>query len=92
MIDRTATPAQIVLEHAECAAVFLRHRIGFCDRGGASLDQACAARGVDAAALVRELEATCEACGRAPPDTVTNVRALDTAALVARLVARHHAT
>jgi len=87
-IDRTLTVAQIVLDHPECARVFQDHRIDFCCRGGVAVDEACTRVGADVAAVSSELErAVDERRGAAAPDP----RSLPTAALVAEIVARHHA-
>jgi regulator of cell morphogenesis and NO signaling len=87
-LDRRSTVAQIVLEHSECARIFQDHRIDFCCRGGVTVDEACAARGADANAVYAELEAAiAERAGESAPDP----RTLATPALVAEIVARHHA-
>lgn len=87
LLDRNATVAQIVLEHAVAARVFQKHRIDFCCRGNVSVPEACEARQLDPEAVYAELEAAIpggEARGEDP-------RTLSTVALVARIVDRHHA-
>ena len=47
---------QIAAEHPLATRVFARHGIDFCCGGGRPLTEACARRGVDAAAVVKEIE------------------------------------
>lgn len=85
-LDRSATVAQIVVEHAVAARVFQKHRIDFCCHGDVSVPAACEARQLDPEALYAELEAVIpggEARGEDP-------RTLSTPALLARIVDRHH--
>jgi len=80
--------AQIVLEHPRCAGILVERDIDFCCRGSVSLAKACAARGIDVAALVAELEA---AVAGGPPGTPgLDPRPLTTIQLVARIVDQHH--
>ncbi|HEX7601852.1 MAG TPA: iron-sulfur cluster repair di-iron protein [Polyangiaceae bacterium] len=82
------TVAQIVLDHSECAAVFQKHRIDYCCRGKASLESAAAEQGLDVTQLLAELELAIAARqGAAEADP----RKLSTTALVAHIVAHHHA-
>jgi regulator of cell morphogenesis and NO signaling len=83
-IDRNATVAQIVTEHSAAARVFQRHEIDFCCHGDVSLAEACRARRVDPEALYAELEAAL------PEEAGEDPRRLATAALVGRIVDRHH--
>jgi len=53
--DRTI--GSIVAEDYRTAAVFNAHGIDFCCKGGRSIEAACTAKGVDPAALTREIEA-----------------------------------
>jgi len=85
-IDPNATLAQIVLAHSATARVFQQHGLDFCCRGDVQLSAACAAKGLDARALVTELEAAAGA--RAAPER--DPRELSTPALVAFIVDRHH--
>jgi regulator of cell morphogenesis and NO signaling len=86
-LDRTATVARIVVEHSATARVFQKHGIDYCCHGDVSLLEACAAARLEPDALAAELEAVL-ATPAAQPDE--DPRALSTAALVARIVERHH--
>jgi regulator of cell morphogenesis and NO signaling len=55
-IDRAATVAELVVEHPGRARVFERFGIDYCCGGKVSLEHACAARGLDAAAVAGVLE------------------------------------
>lgn len=85
-LDRTATVARIVADHAITARVFQRHQIDFCCHGNVSVPEACHGRDLDPEALFTELEAALPAAD-APADEPA---ALSTPALVARIVDRHH--
>ncbi len=87
MLDRSQTIAKIVLDHSECAPVFQKHRMDFCCRGNVSLEEACAARGLDPAIVAAELEA---AIAERRGDGAADPRELATPALVAHIVSRHH--
>ncbi|HLK92646.1 MAG TPA: iron-sulfur cluster repair di-iron protein [Polyangia bacterium] len=87
MLDRTPTVAALVLEHPACARVFQRHRIDFCCAGNVSVAEACAARGLDAAAVQAEVDA---AIREADGAGIADPRALPTAALIAHIVEKHH--
>lgn len=85
-LDRNATVAQLVVEHAVAARVFHKHRIDFCCHGDVTVPEACRERQLDPEAIYAELEA-------ALPGAVTEIedpRTLSTGALVARIVDRHH--
>jgi regulator of cell morphogenesis and NO signaling len=86
MIDRNATVAQIVTDHTAAARVFQKHRIDFCCRGDVTVPEACSERQLDAEAVFAELEATLPAAAGPEED----LRSLSVAALVARIVDRHH--
>lgn len=86
VLDSSATIAQIVLDHPECARIFRDRRIDFCCRGQLTLVEACAGTGLDVAVLIDELERAVG--GRAPTDL--DPRELATAELVELIVARHH--
>lgn len=86
VLDRSATVAQIVLDHPECARIFREHRIDFCCRGELTLAEACAAGGIELAGLVDELERALGARAQWDLDS----RALPTSELVELIVARHH--
>lgn len=82
------TVASVVIEHPQCADVFRRHRIDFCCRGEATIEDAAAERGLDAGALVEELERVIDEWR---DDGQVDPRGLTTAALIDRIVSRHHA-
>jgi regulator of cell morphogenesis and NO signaling len=88
MLIRTPTVAAIVLEHPACARVFHKHRIDFCCAGNVSVAEACAARGLDAAAVQAELDAAIRETAGAPFD---DPRAVPTDALISHIVEKHHA-
>lgn len=85
-IDRNATVAQIVTEHAVAARVFQKHGIDFCCRGGVTVPEACRDRAIEPEALFAELEASLPAGGDASPDP----RRLSTSDLLDLIVERHH--
>src|SRR5512140_1227089 len=86
--DRSATVAQIVTEHCVAARVFQKHRIDYCCRGNVTIPEACRERALDPEAVFAELEAALPSGAHAAP--AEDPRALSTAALVARIVDRHH--
>jgi len=86
-MDRSATVARIVTEHAATARVFQRHGIDYCCHGNVSVPEACLGARLDPAALFAELEAVLAAGEERPEE---DPRALSNAALVARIVDRHH--
>jgi regulator of cell morphogenesis and NO signaling len=86
VLERSATVAQIVLDHPECARIFREHRIDFCCRGQMTVAEACAGSGQDAAALIDELERAIGERSRKDVDP----RGLATPELVQLIVARHH--
>lgn len=85
-LDRSATVAQIVVDHAAAARVFQKHRIDFCCHGDVSVPDACRERHLDPEAVYAELEAAIPGAVAGADDP----RILSTAALVARIVDRHH--
>jgi regulator of cell morphogenesis and NO signaling len=85
-IDRTATVAQIVTEHAVAARVFQKHGIDFCCRGGVTVAEACRDRAIEPATVWADLEAL-PAEGRAASE---DPRRLSTAELLDLIVERHH--
>ncbi len=90
MINRNMLVKDIVLDHPETAAVFQRHRVDYCCGGDVTVGAACAARDAPERAAAVLWEALEEAVrSRAAPGV--DVRALDTAALVAHIVETHHA-
>jgi regulator of cell morphogenesis and NO signaling len=86
--DCAVTIARIVAEHPSAARVFQKHGIDYCCHGDVSLAQACREADLGLDALRAELDA---ALAEAEPRDEEDVRALSTAALVARIVDRHHA-
>ena len=87
-LDRTLTVARIVTEHARTARIFQRHGIDYCCHGDVSVAEASAGAGLEPEALYAELQAAIVATADGAPDE--DPRALSTAALVARIVERHH--
>lgn len=87
MLIRKPTVAAIVREHSACARVFQKHRIDFCCGGDVTVEQACAARGLDPAVLEEELEAAIRERGG---ERTADPRTLPTAALISRIVDKHH--
>ncbi len=81
--------AEIVLDHPECAQVLQQHRIDFCCAGEARLAEACAAKGVDPAALLAALEGAVRA--RRDAAAERDFRAMSVGEVVDHIVARHHA-
>lgn len=87
MLDPNRSIADLVSEHAECAAVLRRHRIDFCFGGGRSLARACEEHSVDLDELTHALEHAIRSRGPVPADP----RGLSTAALIAHIERTHHA-
>jgi len=88
MLDLDTTVARAVLDHSETALVFQRHRIDYCCQGNRSIATACHDRGLDAAALLLELEgAIRDRVGERGPD----VTAMTTPVLIDYIVSTHHA-
>jgi regulator of cell morphogenesis and NO signaling len=86
-IDRNAALAQIVLAHPATAHVLQAHGLDYCCRGDVPLADACAAKGLDAGALVVELEQVVAARAGTPQ---ADLRALTTPELIEHIVDRHH--
>lgn len=78
--------ASAVLEHSACAQIFQKHRIDFCCRGERSIADAAADRGLDARALVAELNEAIDARETEGADP----RTLSNAALVGHIISKHH--
>ncbi len=85
--DRSATVAQIVTENFVAGRVFQKHRIDYCCHGNVTVPEACRERSLDPEAVFAELEAALPSGAEAAAE---DPRALSTAALVARIVDRHH--
>lgn len=88
MLDPQQTVATLVLDHADCATVLVRHNIDYCCHGELSIGAAAAAKGVDVTALIGELS---RAVALRPREHPGDPRALPTRRLVAHIVAQHHA-
>jgi regulator of cell morphogenesis and NO signaling len=84
-LDHCATVAAIVTRHPAAARVFQKHGIDYCCHGDVSVREACRGAGLDPEALYAELEA---AAGEVRQEE--DPRTLSSAALVARIVDRHH--
>jgi regulator of cell morphogenesis and NO signaling len=84
-ITPSASLASIVTEHPELARELERHDLDYCCGGSATLDEACRAKGLDAARVVAELAARAERAGPAPWAT------MGPADLVDHIEATHHA-
>jgi regulator of cell morphogenesis and NO signaling len=87
LVDRSATVAQIALDHPACVQVFYAHHIDFCCRGALTVEEACASKGLDAQGVFAELDAAVVA--RSAP--TEDPREMPTSQLIERIVARHHA-
>jgi regulator of cell morphogenesis and NO signaling len=86
-LDHNATLAQIVIEHPAAARIFQRHGMDYCCHGDVSVTAACERASLDPEALFAELEAVLAASDAKSDE---DPRVLSTAALVARIVDRHH--
>jgi len=86
-LDHSATVARIVTEHAVTARIFQKHGIDYCCHGNVTVPEACRDGRLDPEALFAELEAALAACDARPEE---DPRALSTAALIARIIDRHH--
>lgn len=84
VIDPSVTLADLVTVHPELGRVLERRRLDFCCHGDRSLQDACAAAGLDAQEVVAELEATAEA-----PSSV-EWALLDAVDLVVHIDTVHH--
>ncbi|SRR6266567_1625378 len=86
-LDRSATVAQIVTEHALAGRIFQKYGIDYCCHGNVTLPQACQGLRVKPEELFAEVEA---ALAAAPPASDEDARSASTPALLARIVDRHH--
>jgi regulator of cell morphogenesis and NO signaling len=57
MQPTTTTLAELAVMHPGAARVFFHHRLDFCCGGRRPLDQACRERGLDATAILQEIDA-----------------------------------
>jgi regulator of cell morphogenesis and NO signaling len=93
-ITPASTLAQVAIEHPETLPVFEAHEIDYCCGGAATIEAACAERGgIEPARLVEELERAIEeaAAGGSRASASRDPRELSTPALIARIIAEHHA-
>jgi regulator of cell morphogenesis and NO signaling len=88
VVERHKTLAQVVLEHPQCARVFVAHGIDFCCRGNVPLGDACVALGPEAEAVLAELDRAIAERPGLPPEQ--DPRQLSTLQLVAHIVDTHH--
>jgi regulator of cell morphogenesis and NO signaling len=86
-VDRSATIARIVIENTAAARVFQRYGIDYCCHGNVTVPEACRDGRLDPDVLFGQLEAAIAASEARSDD---DPRALSTAALIARIVDRHH--
>jgi len=86
-LDPSTTVARIVTEHPAAARIFQRHGIDYCCHGDATVAEACLGRRLDHEAVLAELEAALATHAAAAEE---NPSGLSTAALIARIVDRHH--
>ncbi len=86
-LDHNATVARIVTEHPVAARIFQKHGIDYCCHGNVTVSEACLDGRLDPEALFAELQAALAANDARPE---ANPRALSTAALIARIIDRHH--
>jgi regulator of cell morphogenesis and NO signaling len=86
-LSPTATVANVVMDHSECAEVFARNRIDFCCRGGLTLEEAAASRQLAVDALISELTV---AIDRRKGRPVVDLRAATAAQLCAHIIVHLH--
>lgn len=87
-IDCGKTIAQIVVDHPSTARVFQAHGIDFCCHGNVTIDVVCAEKEIEPALVCEQLRASL----LSPVDGEEEVvlQDLSTAALIARIIDRHH--
>jgi regulator of cell morphogenesis and NO signaling len=78
---------EIVTADFQAAAVFEKYSLDFCCRGGKTIEEACAEKGIDPFTIITELSAALPAL--MPSPAVEPEWAPDT--LIEHIVARHHA-
>lgn len=88
-ISRTDTLAAIVARHPASARVFQAHRLDFCCHGDVTLEAALGDRPGEAEAILGEVDDAIRSLDREVAGE--DVTALSTAALIARIIERHHA-
>ncbi len=87
-IDITAPVADLVSSNPECARVLKDAGIDYCCQGQQTLTAACAARGLDLAAVTADLLHAVQERAGAPIEH--DPRDLSISALIARIIERHH--
>src|SRR5512142_3522879 len=88
-LDRTATVARIVAEHAATARVFQRHEIDPRRRGDATVLEVCRERQLDPEEVFAQVEEAIVAA--AGEDRTDGARQVPDGALVAHILEHHHA-
>ncbi|HEY6004017.1 MAG TPA: DUF542 domain-containing protein [Anaeromyxobacter sp.] len=83
-LDRNATVAEIVAEHAAAAGVFRKYDIDFCCRGDATVAESCRERRLDAEEVLAEAERAIAAAAEPPGE---GRRA---SSLITHIVEHHH--
>jgi len=86
-VDVQRTVAELALEKPQAARVFEGLGIDYCCDGGASLQAACEAAGLDATEVARQLEESGEETAAASVDW----REKSLASLISHIVNKHHA-
>jgi regulator of cell morphogenesis and NO signaling len=83
----TRTIKEIVTDNFQTAAVFEKYSLDFCCRGGKTIDEACAEKGIAADTVVSELKQ----CADADPSHKKDSAEMETKALIDHIVSKHHA-
>lgn len=91
MFDREMTVAELVLAHPVTAGIFQAHAIDFCCGGKVPVEAAAREAGHDPERLIAELDRAIASRDGSDPDGAS-VGELSTAALIERIVSRHHRT
>src|SRR5690606_9880490 len=82
----TTSLGELAAQHPSATRVFMRHRLDFCCGGRQSLAEACERAGLDAAAIVAQLEAEVKRDGGLAP-----VQHLSQSDLADHIEAHYHA-
>jgi regulator of cell morphogenesis and NO signaling len=88
-LSSTDTLAAIVARHPASARVFQSRHLDFCCHGDVTLEEALRDRPGEAEAILREVEEAIHALDREV--AAEDLSTLSTAALVSRIIERHHA-
>ncbi len=80
------TIRDIVADDFRAAAVFQRHGLDFCCGGNRSVVDACQEKGLDAAAVLSEIQAACNTA----EDRTPRFASWDVPTLISYIVANHH--